>query len=302
LISQHGGSIMRAVSQDIMDTQKTLFFVGAHPDDETFGVGGTLAQYAAAGIRVYYICATRGEAGKTDPTQARGYNTLGDMRWEELKCAAKVLGLTDVIYIGYRDSGMSGTEDNKHPDALVGAPLEQVTGRIVKAIRELMPQVVITFDRIGGYRHPDHIAVHNATVKAFYAAGDPKQYPEAGLAFKPQKLYFTVFSRRLLKIAVKLLPLFGQDPHRFGQNKDVDIAGLAEVDFPVHATISLTKRSIEKRNEATACHASQSDGGPPRTGLLSLISKIFGRRDLYMRAHPLADNRIREKDLFDGLV
>ena len=107
---------------------------------------------------------------------------------------------------------------------------------------------------------------------------------------------------RLLKVAVKLLPLFGQDPHRFGQNKDVDIASLAEVDFPVHATISLTKQSIEKRNKATACHVSQSDGGPPQTGLLSLIIKIFGRRDLYMRAHPPADNRLHEKDLFDGLV
>ena len=285
-----------------MDTQKTLVFVGAHPDDETYGVGGTLTQYAAAGVRVYYICATRGEAGKTDPTQAQGHDTLGDIRWEELKCAAKVLGLTDVIYLGYRDSGMPGSEDNEHLDALVGAPLEQVTGRVVKTIRELRPQVVITFDPIGGYRHPDHIVVHNATVKAFYAAGDPKEYPEAGLAFKPQKLYFTVFSRRLLKIAVKLMPLFGRDPHRFGQNSDIDIASLAEVDFPIHATISLTKQSIQKRNEAEACHTSQSNDGPPRPGLLSFIRNLFGRRDLYMRAHPLADSHLHEKDLFDGLV
>ena len=68
-----------------MDTQKTLVFVGAYPDDETYGVGGTLTQYATAGVRVYYICATRGEAGKTDPTQAHGHDTLGDIRWKELK-------------------------------------------------------------------------------------------------------------------------------------------------------------------------------------------------------------------------
>lgn len=284
-----------------MDTQRTLSFVGAHPDDETFGVGGTLAQYAASGYKVYYICATRGEAGKTDPIKPHGTDTLGDLRWEELKCAAKILGLADVIYLGYRDSGMPGSEDNKHPNALISAPLEQVTGRVVKAIRELMPQVVITFDPIGGYRHPDHIAVHNATVKAFYAAGDPKQYLDAGPPYKPQKLYFTIFSRRLLKVAVKLLPFFGRDPHKFGQNKDVDIASLAGVDFPVHATISLNKRSIHKRNKAIACHISQSDGGPPRTGFLNLVSKIFGLHDLYMRAHPQADNHLREKDLFDGL-
>jgi len=293
---------MREFIQDTMDTQKTLFFVGAHPDDETYGIGGTLVQYAATGVKTYYICATRGEAGKTDPTQTLGFDTLGDIRWKELKCAAKVLGLTDVICLGYRDSGMLGSEDNEHPEALVGIPLEQVTERIVKAIRKLKPQVVITFDPIGGYRHPDHIAIHKATVEAFYAAGDPKEYPEAGLAFKPQKLYFTVFSRRFLKIAVKLLPLFGRDPHRIGRNKDIDIASLAEVGFPVHATISLSRRSIEKRNEATSCYTSQSDGGPPRPSFLGLIRKIFGRRDLYMRAHPLADKHLREKDLFDGLV
>ena len=95
------------------------------PNDETYGVGGTLAQYAASGVRVYYICATRGEAGKTNQTLAHGHDTLGTIRWEELKCAAKILGLTDIVYLGYRDSGMLGSQDNKHPNALVGAPLDQ---------------------------------------------------------------------------------------------------------------------------------------------------------------------------------
>jgi N-acetyl-1-D-myo-inositol-2-amino-2-deoxy-alpha-D-glucopyranoside deacetylase/mycothiol S-conjugate amidase len=285
-----------------MNDDKTLFFVGAHPDDETLGVGGTLTQYAAAGIRVYYLCATKGEVGLANLSVENGHDSLGDTRWEELKCAANILGLTDTIYLGYRDSGMLGSEYNKHPDALVEAPLKQVTSRIVKAIRRLKPQVVVTFNSIGGYRHPDHIVVHKATVEAFYAAGDPNQYPDAGPAFKPQKLYFTIFSPKLLKIAVKLLPLFGQDPHRFGQNKDVDIASIAKVDFPVHTAISLTKQSIEKRNKATACHASQSNGGPPRKGLLKLIGNILGKRDLYMRAYPPADRQLREKDLFDGLT
>jgi LmbE family N-acetylglucosaminyl deacetylase len=285
-----------------MNTNRTLLFVGAHPDDETLGVGGTLAQYAAAGVRVYYLCATRGEVGLTDQAQDDEHDSLGDIRWDELKCAAKILGLADAIYLGYRDSGMPGSKDNDHPKALVNAPFEQVVGRIVKVIRELQPQVVVTFNSIGGYRHPDHIAVHNTTVKAFYAARDPKQYPEAGSAYKPQKLYFSLFSPGLLKIAVKLLPLFGKDPRRFGQNNDVDLVSLAQVDFPVHAIVSLSGQSIDKRNKATACHASQANGGSPSTGFLSIISKIFGRRDLYMRAHPLADKRLREKDLFSGLL
>lgn len=115
-----------------MTRQRTLLFVGAHPDDETFGIGGTPAQYAAAGVRVYYACATRGEAGSVDPEQMQGHATLGDMRWAELKCAAQILGLADVIYLGYRDSGMPGAEDNRHPEALAAAQLDQVVGRIVK--------------------------------------------------------------------------------------------------------------------------------------------------------------------------
>ena len=284
-----------------MSTQKTLLFVGAHPDDETFGVGGTLAQYANDGVAVYYACATRGEVGSADPTKVRGYSTIGDMRWEELTCAAKVLGLADVIYLGYRDSGMAGSEDNEHTDALVNACLKQVTGKIVKTMREIMPQVVITFDPIGGYRHPDHIVVHDAAVKAFYAAGDPKQYVEAGPPFKPQKLYFTVFPRRFLKVAVKLLPFFGQDPHRFGKNKDINIASLVDMDFPVHARISISKPSVEKRNKAMACHASQSDGGSPRTGVFGFVNRMLGQNDLFMRAYPLTDNDVKEKDLFEGL-
>ena len=284
-----------------MSKQQTLLFVGAHPDDETFGVGGTLAQYAAARLKVYYVCATRGEVGSASPESMEGYATLGDMRWAELKCAAQILGLTDVIYLGYRDSGMPGAEDNKHPQALVAAPLEQVAGRVVEVIRKLKPEVVVTFDPIGGYRHPDHIAVHNATVKAFHAASDPKQYPEAGRAFEPQKLYFSVFPRRLLKVAVKLSPLFGQDPHRFGRNKDIDIASLVEVEFPVHTVIRLTRKAVRARDKAAACHASQLGGGPRRGGLLGLANKLFGQRDLYMRAHPPASGRRRESDLFEGV-
>jgi LmbE family N-acetylglucosaminyl deacetylase len=284
-----------------MNSQKTLVFVGAHPDDETFGVGGTLAQYAAAGLKVYYVCATRGEAGMVSPESMRGYSSIGDLRWAELKCAAQTLGLTDVIYLGYRDSGMAGSEDNKHPQALAAAPLEQVAGRIVEVIRRLKPEVVATFDPIGGYRHPDHIAIHNATVKAFHATIDARQYPEAGPVFQPQKLYFHVFPHRLLKVTVKLLSFFGKDPHRFGRNKDIDIASLVEMEFPVHSVIRLTRNAVLTRDRAVACHASQLGGGSPRGGILGLANRLFGQRDSYMRAHPLVSGQRRESDLFEGV-
>src|SRR5687768_13358858 len=113
-----------------MTLEHKLVFIGAHPDDESFGPGGTLARYAAEGVKTYYACATRGEVGTIAPQFMQGYATIGDCRWDELTCAVKELGLTGVIHLGYRDSGMPGSEDNNHPEALAAAPLEEVTGRV----------------------------------------------------------------------------------------------------------------------------------------------------------------------------
>jgi N-acetyl-1-D-myo-inositol-2-amino-2-deoxy-alpha-D-glucopyranoside deacetylase len=284
-----------------MDTSKTLLFVGAHPDDETFGIGGTLAQYAAAGVKVYYACSTRGEVGSASPQYMKGFTSVGDMRWAELKCAAQVLGLADVIHLGYRDSGMAGSEDNKNPASLAMSPVDEVAGRIVKIIRELKPDVVITHDAGGGYGHPDHIAAHNATVKAFHAAGDPKQYPQTGAFFQPRKLYFGIRPRGLLKLMVRLMPLFGRNPHQFGRNKDIDLTSMMEIEYPVNAVIRLKKQSIEIRDRAAACHASQG-GGRMRQGpfrILRIVEKVQGQRDCFMRAYP--PPKRREKDLFEGI-
>jgi LmbE family N-acetylglucosaminyl deacetylase len=180
--------------------------------------------------------------------------------------------------------------------------LEEVAGRIVGIFRRLKPQVVVTFDPIGGYHHPDHIAIHNATVMAFSAAGDPQKYPEAGPAFKPQKLYFSVFPHRFLKVIMKLMIFFRRDAHHFGRNKDIDLASFVETDFPVHAVIRLKKESVRMRDRAAACHASQFSGGSPRGGLFGLIIKLFGQRDSFMCAEPPVKGRCHERDLFDGVV
>ncbi len=284
-----------------MSNQKTLVFFGAHPDDEAFGAGGTLAQYAAAGVKVYYACATRGEAGEAAPEYLKGYASMGDMRWAELECSARTLGLAGVIHIGYRDSGMSGSKDNSNPQALMGSPVDEVAGRMVKIIRDLKPEVVVTFDPIGGYRHPDHIAVHKAAVKAFHAAGDANQFPEAGMPFQPQKLYYSIFSRRFLKIAVKLMPLFGQDPRHLGVNKDIDLAGLVQEDFPINAVIRLSSQSKETGARASACYKSQLGGTPRRSLLFRLAEKISRRNDLFMRAYPPISEGKKETDLFEGV-
>lgn len=264
---------------------KILLAVLAHPDDESFGMGGTLALYAARGVDVYLVCATRGEAGEADAEHLKGFSSVGEMRESELRCAAGILGLKGVFFLGYRDSGMPGSEANFHPDAQIQHSVEEVAGRVVKYIRELKPDVVLTFDPIGGYRHPDHIHIQQATTLAFARADDPEFFPEAGGPFAPRALYYHIIPHGFLKAAVFLLRLFGKDPRRFGKNGDIDLVAIAEVDFPVHARIDI-RPVWEKKERASACHSSQGGGG--NSGLRGLLSRLFGGHETFLRVYPPA--------------
>jgi len=277
---------------------KTILAVLAHPDDESFGLGGTLALYARKGYNTYYVCATRGEAGTVDDEYMRGFSSTAEMRTDELMRAAKHLGLKDVFFLNYRDSGMPGTEENKHPDAQINHSIDEVAGRVVGYIRELKPEVVLTFDPIGGYKHPDHIHIHKATKLAFENADDASFHPEAGLPFKPRALYYQVFPRGILKLAVRLMPLFGKDPKKFGRNGDVNLLELAKVDFPIHVRMDI-RPVMEIKRKASAQHASQG-GAQVRRGWMALVAKILGEREEYMRAYPpVADGKYKiSNDLF----
>jgi len=281
---------------------KVLLAVLAHPDDETFGMGGTLALYAQRGAKVHLVCATRGEAGTVSPEHLQGYPTIAQLREAELNCAASHLGLTEVHYLGYRDSGMAGSPENQHPEALAAADLQEVSRRITEHIRRIKPQVVITFDPAGGYGHPDHIATHQATVEAFQAAGDSGRFPAAGPAFQPQKLYFTTFSRRFAGLSIALLRMIGHNPRRMGRNKDIDLSEIAINQFPIHARINY-RPVVKQKRAATACHASQLDWGPAGRGLAGLIWRLerLGTTDTFMRSHPPASNGPVERDLFHGV-
>jgi LmbE family N-acetylglucosaminyl deacetylase len=278
-----------------------LLAVLAHPDDESFGMGGTLALYAQRGVQVHLVCATRGEAGDVDPELLEGFATVADRRMSELHCAAAILALSGVHFLDYRDSGMPGSPDNNHSQALAAAPLEEVAARIARYIRLLRPQVVLTFDPLGGYKHPDHIAIHRATTQAFHLAGQASFADELP-PFQPQKLYYQVFPKKALRLAVRLLPLFGRDPRRFGRNGDIDLLALVEEgDFPIHAEID--HRGVEdRRAAAAACHASQLGGsGLPRRGPLAWLWRRFGGKEQYMRGYPPAKAGLREKDLFERI-
>lgn len=280
-----------------------LLTVMAHPDDETFGLGGTLALYAQQGVQVYLVCATRGEVGTVEPRFMEGYDTIAELREAELRCAADKLGLTELYFMGYRDSGMQGTADNQNPAALAQADPEKVVAEVVGHMRRLRPQVVVTFDPEGGYGHPDHIAIHNATVEAFHAAGDPNRYPDQGQPFSPQKLYYQTFSRRYLRVVINLSKLLGQDPTRWGKNQDMDLTQLAIDRYPITAKVNYRK-VVEQKRQASACHASQLDMGPSSHGLMGLVSRVFrsGNVDTFMRAHPPVGNGRVEHDLFAGVA
>jgi N-acetyl-1-D-myo-inositol-2-amino-2-deoxy-alpha-D-glucopyranoside deacetylase/mycothiol S-conjugate amidase len=260
-------------------------FVGAHPDDESFGPGGTLAKYAAAGTRVIYACATRGEAGTVAGPTAPA--SVGDLRWAELMCAADRLGLAAVVPLGYRDSGMPGAPDQRHPRALVAAPLEDVARAVARVIRDARPQVVVTFDPIGGYWHPDHIAIHHATVRAFAAAADPACWPDLGTPFAPRTLYCWLPVRWPLRLATRALRLLGRDPARTGRNRDVDLTAVAAADFPVHARIRLPAAAVARKRAAVACHRSQALAGPGLRRLAAPLARWILREETFMRVHPV---------------
>jgi LmbE family N-acetylglucosaminyl deacetylase len=275
----------------------TLLAVLAHPDDESFGMGGTLALYASRGVDVHLVCATRGEVGEVAPELLKGFESIAKLRESELRCAAGVLGLTGVHFLGYRDSGMPGSLDNTHPQALAAQPLDEVAAKVVRYIRELKPQIVLTFDPIGGYRHPDHIAIQRATVRAFEQAGNPDFAADSLPVYAPERLYFHKMPNGLLKFAVKFLPLIGKDPHKFGSNGDIDLVPIAEVDFPTHARIDI-RPVLKKKEKAGACHASQG-GGRMGGGLISLMLRLFSGTESFMRASPpVAEGEKVAKDLF----
>ncbi len=277
---------------------KTLLAVLAHPDDESFGMGGTLAFYARQGVDVHLVCATGGEAGTIDPEHMLGFASAAELRESELRCAADKLGLKDVHLLGYRDSGMPGTQDNRHPDAQVMHSLDEVAGQVVKYIRTFKPDAVLTFDPIGGYRHPDHIHIQQATVLAFEKSDDAAFHPEAGSPFKSRALYFHVFPKSFLKVMTLIMPLFGQNPRKVGRNHDIDLKSLAEVEFPTHVKID-TRSVADIKIAASVCHASQG-GVQMRRGPWGFVTRLLGEHEDFMRYYPPVDGKSRVRtDLFD---
>src|SRR5689334_6314964 len=186
-------------------TDRRMLLVHAHPDDETIGTGATMAKYAAEGAHVALVTCTLGEEGEVIPAELAHLSggSLGQYRIEELAAACEALGVTDHRFLGgpgrWRDSGMMGTPQNDDPRSLWQADLDDAVLEMVRIIREVRPQVVITYDENGGYGHPDHIRAHQVAVGGFEAAGDPNYEPEVGEPWQASKLYYTAMPKSVIQ-------------------------------------------------------------------------------------------------------
>ncbi len=280
-------------------TDRRLLISVAHPDDETFGYGGLVAKYVAEGADVFALVSTNGDVGTMDQSFVERHGSVKAVRLAELDCATRLLGFRKLFLLGYRDSGMMGSETSHHPDCSWQAPRTELTRRVVEVIREARPQVILTHNRYGGYGHPDHIAIQRATTDAFSLAADADYATDGQAVWQPQKLYYSSQRTLMLRYGILMTRLRGKDPRAMGRNGDIDLVAVLENIEPPHARINV-RDWLDIWEQASNCHASQLGGRrarPPRW-----LRLLFQSHVSYTRVHPRpSHNRIDEHDLFENV-
>ncbi|HET9590259.1 MAG TPA: PIG-L family deacetylase [Anaerolineales bacterium] len=262
-----------------------LLAIFPHPDDETLGMGSTLVRYSAEGAETYLVCATRGERGwfeseGPDP----GFESVGQIREAELRCAAEILGLREVSFLDYRD----GDVDRAHP--------EEIIGRIVTQIRRIKPQVVVTFSPDGAYGHPDHIALSQFSMGALVCAAD-RNFVDANVQVPHRvlKFYYMVDSPEIVDAANEA---FG------GISMEVDGVTRHHVgwkDWQITTRLD-NNEYLPQVHKAIHCHKSQLPGyGSISEWSLEELGRIFGIGNFYRAFSLVNGGRQVETDLFDGL-
>jgi mycothiol S-conjugate amidase len=282
------------------ETPLCLMTVHAHPDDEASKGAGTVAKYAAEGIRTVLVCCTGGEAGDilnpaADTPEVR--ENLAAVRMEELEASVRAIGYSTHYMLGYHDSGMPDTETNQRADNFANAPMDEAVGRLVALIRAERPQVIVTYgDDRKFYPHPDHIRVHEISIVAFDAAGDPDRYPELGEPWQPSKMYYTGFSVARVKALHEAYLRRGEESpyatwfERGFEERPDTFTTLVDVSDYLH-----------KRREALLAHRTQVD---PEGFWMRLpddvVREVFPWEE-YVLARSLVDNGVGEGDVEDDL-
>ncbi len=289
-------------------SERRLLLVHAHPDDESIGTGATMAKYVAEGAHVCLVSCTLGEEGEillpdVSHLAADADDALGDHRKEELAAAMAVLGVTDHRRLGgdgrFRDSGMVGTPANDRDDNFWRADLLVAATYLVEIIRELRPQVMITYDDFGGYGHPDHIQAHRVATYAAALAAAPSFRPELGEAWAIEKVYWPGFPRSVLAAGIRAMKESGVGG-MFAE-MDPDEAPFAVDDEWITTEIDATEY-LDAKLDALRAHASQIDVEGP----FFALSNNLGSRAMGVEYYRLAAGTSgaapgeREQDLFAG--
>jgi len=282
--------------------ERRLLLVHAHPDDETITTGATMARYAAEGAHVTLVTCTLGEEGEILVPALAGLaadraDQLGGYRIGELARAMAALGVTDHRFLGgagrYRDSGMIGTPQNEHPRAFWRASVAEAAEQLAAVVREVRPQVVITYDPDGLYGHPDHIQAHRVTMRAIELAAD---------TWRVSKVYWPSEPRSLLARGIEQFATSAENP--FAGERDVDALPFVTPDEKLGARIDASAYASAKQ-AAMRAHATQVDPGT----WLHVLAENLGVEpvgvEYYIRAvgqaGPGTDPHGWEDDLFAGV-
>lgn len=244
-------------------SDRRLLLVHAHPDDETIGTGITMARYAAEGAQVTLVTCTLGEEGEIlvpglAHLAADREDSLGTHRQTELAEAMAALGVRDWRLLGgpgrFRDSGMIGTPANDRAECFWRADLLDAATELVRVIREVRPQVVVTYDDFGGYGHPDHIQAHRVTHYAVALAASSTFAAELGPAWTVSKLYWTAFPRGVVRAGIEALRAQG-DTSEFALMDPDDLPFAC--DDALITTVIDEPALVPRKEEAMRAHATQ---------------------------------------------
>jgi LmbE family N-acetylglucosaminyl deacetylase len=233
--------------------------VRPHPDDESSATGGLLARYHRAGLRTAVITCTGGEEGEIhdpDLVYEDAFPRLAEIRERELRAACEVLGVSELHLLGYRDSGMAGTEANNHPEAFANVDLDQAALRVAQHIRELRPTVIVTENEHGGYGHPDHIMCHRVAVRSWELADDPDA-PLDGEPWQAPRLYAVTHRTDGWERIVDLMREANLDTTEMEAMLARRRERVGERPEPIiHAAVDVSDY-VEIQREALRCHRTQ---------------------------------------------
>jgi N-acetyl-1-D-myo-inositol-2-amino-2-deoxy-alpha-D-glucopyranoside deacetylase len=275
--------------------------VHAHPDDETINNGATMALYAALGAQVTLVTCTRGEEGEVLTPElthlaSSATDKLGEHRETELANAMQALGIKDFRFLAqgegkYRDSGMMGTEQNNRPDVFWQADLEVASDYLVQVIEEVKPHILITYDEIGGYGHPDHIQAHRVAMRASEKSN-----------WKIQKIYWNTMPKSVLAESMAKMKELGSD---FFGAESVDDLPFAKDDSFVTTLID-GNAFVEAKLAAMRAHHTQIALDGPFFALSNNLGLQVWGHEYYTlvkgeKSAPL-DTSGRESDLFSGVI